>query len=222
MNAACPALMILFRLMKRHAFVIIGLCILLMQTIMATAQIDVGIKGGLQLSQMRFKAEDMGDRNRGGFFIGPTLRIGTPVVGLSVDVSALYDQRNLKVEDVTIKQQTLCIPANIRLGTSLFDEVGIFVFMGPQFDFNLGDSQKYWKTDKGDNRQFIIPANTLSANFGLGLIVNRFEGNIYYNLPLGRTGDFTWDQLSKGIANNEWGHTTARTNAWRLSLAYYF
>jgi len=208
--------------MKKQAFGIIGLCILLMQAVMATAQINVGIRGGLQLSQMRFKAEDMGDRNRGGFFIGPTLRIGTPVAGLGIDVSALYDQRDLKVEDITIKQQTLSIPANIRLGTSIFNEVGIFVFMGPQVDFNLGDSQKYWKTDKGDNRQFIIPANTLSANFGLGIIVNRFEGSIYYNLPLGRTGDFTWDQLSKGVADNVWGHTTSRTNAWRLSLAYNF
>ena len=173
------------------------------------------------MAKMEFNSSAFDQSNQGGFFVGPSLRIGTPVMGLGVEVSALYDQRELEVDNMMFTQKSLSIPGFVRMEATLSGQFGMFVCLGPQFDFNLGDTSPYWQTKEGDNRQFVIPANTLSANLGIGAIFTKFEISVFYNLPLGRTGDFTWDSLGSKMSS-EWHHDSSRTNAWRMSGTYYF
>ena len=86
------------------------------------AQVKFGLKGGLNLTSMSFNKSSAENaiKNKAGFFIGPTVKIGLPVTGLSVDASALYDQRESKMEyngqEETLKSQSLQVPINIRYG----------------------------------------------------------------------------------------------------------
>lgn len=85
------------------------------------AQVKFGLKGGLNLTSLSADGVNNSISNKSGFFIGPTVKFTLPVVGLSLDGSALYDQRNAKIKgtDETIKSQSIQIPINVRYGFGL-------------------------------------------------------------------------------------------------------
>ena len=182
-----------------------------------------GFRGALQLTEMRFDSEALGSNNRAGFSIGPTLKIGTPVTGFMIDVALLYDQRDLKVEGQHLHQKSVLLPANARLGASVFKLVGIFLSAGPQLSFNLGNDLMQWVDENGDAKQFALQNTTLSLNIGGGVTIgSHLEAAVYYNLPLGKTADFTWNTLRSQLGDESWDHAKSKVDAWRLSLSYYF
>ncbi len=189
----------------------------------ATAQIKIGVKGGFQLANMEFNTDDLDKSNRMGFFVGPTVKIELPVTGLSVNVSGLYDQRDLKVDESTFHQQSLILQGDARLGAGIGDALGIFILAGPQFSFNIGDDVEQWFGKDGTLKQFSLQETMLSVNLGFGInFAKHFEGALYYNIPISKTADFTWQQLGDGLKDETWNHAKSRTNAWRISVAYYF
>ena len=182
-----------------------------------------GFRGAVQLTEMSFDSEVLGSNNRTGFSIGPTLKISTPVTGLSVDVAALYDQRDLKVDGQILHQKSILLPGNARLGASVFKLVGIFLSAGPQLSFNLGNDIMQWVDQNGDAKQFTLQNTTLSLNIGAGVTIgSHFEGAVYYNLPLGKTADFTWNTLQEQLHDQSWERAKTTVDAWRLCLSYYF
>ena len=80
----------------------------------SAAQLQFGVKGGLNITEMKLSDEVFDSSNRNGFFIGPTLKFKVPIIGLGVDASALYDQREGKVEGENVKSKSLSIPVNAR------------------------------------------------------------------------------------------------------------
>ena len=185
--------------------------------------IQIGAKGGFDLTSMEFSSGDLDKSNRAGFFIGPSMRIDTPVMGLSVDVSALYDQRNIKVGTRTLTQESLVVPANARFGVSIGDLLGIFVSAGPQLSYTLGKSSFQWEDIDHYRKHFTFQETTLSINLGAGAkIGGNLEAGIYYNVPLGKTADFTWDTLASELQDLDMHTAKSKTNAWRISVSYYF
>ena len=185
--------------------------------------IQIGAKGGFDLTSMEFSSGDLDKSNRAGFFISPSMRIETPVMGLSVDVSALYDQRNIKVGTRTLTQESLVVPANARFGVSIGDLLGIFVSAGPQLSYNLGKSSFQWEDIDHYRKHFTFQETTLSINLGAGAkIGGNLEAGIYYNVPLGKTADFTWDTLASELQDLDMHTAKSKTNAWRISVSYYF
>ena len=185
--------------------------------------IQIGAKGGFDLTSMEFSSGDLDKSNRAGFFIGPSMRIDTPVMGLSVDVSALYDQRNIKVGTRTLTQESLVVPANARFGVSIGDLLGIFVSAGPQLSYNLGKSSFQWEDIDHYRKHFTFQETTLSINLGAGAkIGGNLEAGISYNVPLGKTADFTWDTLASELQDLDMHTAKSKTNAWRISVSYYF
>ena len=179
----------------------------------AFSQIKFGLRGGVDLNSMSFKDVDVSKSNRAGFFIGPTVRVSTPMF-LSVDGSLLYNYRSVEVGDETHSLNNLNVPINLRAGFGLLG-IGGFVSAGPQFAFNLSDSSigdittDFYKMD--------MKRTQLSLNFGAGVHVSHFEAGVYYNLPLGDTADFN--------ALNEAGKIitgSSKSNTWSLALTYYF
>ena len=71
--------------------------------------------------------------NQTGFFIGPTLKFSLPLIGLGIDIAALYDQRSAKVSDAKEND------GNLRYGIGLGSLTSIYFAAGPQFGFNVGD-----------------------------------------------------------------------------------
>ena len=182
-----------------------------------------GFKGGLELTNMDFSSSALRDNNRTGFYIGPVLGITLPVVGLGIDVSLLYNQRSVKVDEESLTQKSMLVPANLRYGFGIGDELGIFLSGGPQLSFNIGDDIYYWKDALHNNHQYSLQNTMLSFNIGAGLhIGSHLEGGIYYNIPMGKTADFTWDQLGSELKDTSWNRAKSRTNAWHVAVAYYF
>jgi hypothetical protein len=190
---------------------------------MSTAQgkVTVGLRGGLQLAHMSFNADALSSSNRVGFFAGPTLRITTPILGMGIDVSGFYDQSQLKADGHTLTAHSVVVPAHLRFGINLFKNVGVFAFAGPQLRFNVGDDVERW-TDAGTDKMFLLQTTTLGANLGAGVLIGKLEASLIYHIPLGKTADFTWNDLRQQLKGETWNHAKSSVDSWRLSVAYYF
>ena len=179
-------------------------------TLTAHAQVNFGVKGGLNVTKLSLDTKIIDASNQAGFFIGPTVKFTLPIVGLGIDASALYDQRSNKLEDQTAKLQSIQIPVNARFGFGLGDAASIYIFAGPQFGFNLGD--KSVLTSVGE---WTFRSSNLSGNAGLGImLMGHLQASVNYNFTLGKTGAVKIDKVSKDY--------DGKMNSWQLALAYYF
>ena len=193
-------------------------------TVTVQAQhVKFGVKGGLNITKMTFSESVYGSDNQTGFYIGPTVKVSLPL-GFSVDIAALYDQRRAtvdvldKVEAKTndegeyyltsldtyeIKQKSIQIPINARYNIGLSSLAGIYLAVGPQFGFNVGD------TKFGD---YTLKSSNLSFNFGAGVyLLKHLEVGFTYNLAAGKSGEFT------GYSDID-----THNNAWQIGAAVYF
>ena len=189
----------------------------------ALAQVRFGVEGGFQLANMSFNSDDLKESNRLGFFVGPALEIELPVTGLAIHTSALYDQRDLKVQEETFKQQSLVLQGDARYGVGIGDIMGIFLLAGPQFSFNVGDDVLHWFGSDGALKDFCLQETMLSVNLGLGVsFAGHLEGTLSYNIPISKTADFSWQQLGDRFSEQTWNHVKTRTNVWSVSVSYFF
>lgn len=194
----------------------------------AQAQVKFGLKGGLNVTNMSLNSEVFDADNQTGFFIGPTVKFTLPIVGLGIDASALYDQRDAKVKveegdgasvESKIKNQSINIPINLRYGVGLGSTASIYLFAGPQFGFNVGDkNQSLYK----DVAQWRLKSSTFSVNVGLGaMLLSHLQISANYNIACGKTGETTVSE-ALGTTAQEVFSKRGRANAWQIGLAYYF
>ena len=184
----------------------------LMTAVPAKAEVKFGLKGGLNLTSMSFDSNIIDKSNQAGFFIGPTLKFTLPIVGLGIDASALYDQRKAKVDDTSVKQQSIQIPINLRYGIGLGSTASIYFFAGPQFGFNVGD-----KDIVSSAGEWTFKSSNVSANVGLGLmLLGHLQVSANYNFGLGKTGEFSENTIPNQIKEN------GKLNAWQIGVAYFF
>lgn len=134
----------------------------------AQAQIKLGVKGGLNVSNLKLDDDMWKADNKAGFFIGPMVKVTVPVTGLSFDVAALYDQKEAKMHwgDVvgadlsrttTIKQQYIDIPVNVRYGVGLGSLANVFVLQ-----VHSGASMLATRTSSG-MKEAVIPSERLHS-----------------------------------------------------------
>ena len=194
----------------------------------AQAQVKFGLKGGLNVTNMSLNSEVFDADNQTGFFIGPTVKFTLPIVGLGIDASALYDQRDAKFKveegdgasvESKIKNQSINIPINLRYGVGLGSTASIYLFAGPQFGFNVGDkNQSLYK----DVAQWRLKSSTFSVNVGLGaMLLSHLQISANYNIACGKTGETTMSE-ALGTTAQEVFSKRGRANAWQIGLAYYF
>ena len=176
------------------------------------AQVKFGLKGGLNLTSISVDNVSNAISNKSGFYIGPTVKFTLPVVGLSIDGAALYDQRNAKIKgtDNTIKSQSIQIPINVRYGIGLSSVVNVFAFAGPQFGFNIGDKSKLLD----QMGEWSLKSSNISGNVGIGATVfSKLQITANYNFQLSKSGEV---ELSDGTTGK------MKFNTWQLGLGYYF
>lgn len=183
----------------------------------AQAQVKFGLKGGLNLTSLSADGVNSAISNKSGFYVGPTVKFTLPVVGLSIDGSALYDQRNAKIKgtDQTIKAQSIQIPINVRYGIGLSSVVNVFAFAGPQFGFNIGDKSKLLD----QMGEWSLKSSNISGNIGIGATVfSKLQITANYNFQLSKSGEV------KYIINENGDEATGKMkfNSWQLGLGYYF
>lgn len=177
----------------------------------SNAQIKFGIQAGLNMSNVSVSDDAGTIKSRTGFFVGPTVKFSLPIVGLGLDASALYDQREGKAGDETVKSSSIQIPINLRYGIGLGSVAEVFAFAGPQFGFKLSGDKNNGVAD------WTLKSSNFSANIGIGAtILNKLQAKLNYNVALGKTGEFeSISATAKQVAD-------AKFNAWQVSLAYFF
>lgn len=195
------------------------------------AEVKFGLKGGLNVTSMSLSSELLDASNRAGFFIGPTVKFTLPIVGLGIDASALYDQREAKVKvsnvennlfdetSNTLKTQSINIPINLRYGIGLGSSASVFIFAGPQFGFNVGSKTQEIYEGIADWK---LKTSNFSVNVGLGfMLLNHLQVSANYNIACGKTGEVTLGNVASSVTKGL-TDSNGRANAWQIALAYYF
>lgn len=190
----------------------------------ANAQIKLGVKGGLNVSRLKLNDDMWTADNKSGFFFGPMVKVMVPLIGLSFDAAALYDEKKAKMrfsDDVvggdlsrttTIKQQYIDIPINVRYGVGLGSLANVFVFAGPQWGINVGDKNFKWDASSS----YSLKKATFSVNVGAGVtLFKHLQGSVNYNIECNKSG-----KMDTGRTNAKWvkGHN----NTWQVALGYWF
>lgn len=188
----------------------------------ANAQLKFGIKGGLNITDMSLCNDVFETSNRTGFFIGPTIKFTLPIVGLGIDASALYDQRegevNVEADDNTLvstrlKQKSINIPINLRYDIGLGSLAAVYLAAGPQFGFNVGDKNQSLYKDVAEWR---LNTSNFSVNVGAGvMLLGHLQVGANYNIVCGKTGEITVLDGAESVLRG-------RSNTWQISAAYYF
>lgn len=197
----------------------------------ANAGINFGVKGGLNVTSMSISSKVLDSNNRAGFFIGPTVKFTLPLVGLGIDASALYDQREAELAvDVdenkyvpptknTLKTQAINIPINVRYSIGLGSVANVLFFAGPQFGFHVGNKNQ----DLGADCEWKLKSSQFSVNVGAGFtVLKHLQLTANYNIACGKTGDVTIGNALGSVASAPFKKKSGRTNAWQIALAYYF
>ena len=179
------------------------------------AQFSWGLQAGLNMSNISTDDAAGSVKSRTGFFVGPTIKFTLPLVGLALDASALYDQREGKSGDETIKSSSVQIPINVRYGIGLGSIAEVFAFAGPQFGFKLG-GDKTWD----QVAEWTLKSSSLSANVGIGATVaGHLQAKLNYNFALGKTGEVdAWNAVKQTYESVG----SAKFSAWQVSVAWFF
>ena len=195
------------------------LSVMLMTAVAAEAKIKFGVRAGANITEMSFSTDVLDAKNRTGFYLGPTVKIGLPL-GFDVDASVIYNQWEADTEIYSdnntkapnLKRKALSLPLNLRKGFGLGDKASVFVFAGPQFSYNIGDKKIKeidweWKT------------TDISINVGVGaMLLNFLEVKANYNIPCGKTGEFKVGEAVDGVYDTLRG----KTGGWQIGAAVYF
>ena len=180
--------------------------------------VKFGVKGGLDIQDMKFDNSVFNTDNKLGWFVGPTLQVSLPIGGLGVDIAGLYNQKKYEVNGESIKQQSILVPVNARLNLGIGSTAGLYVAAGPQFSFNIGDDKFEWKKDNVENT-FQLKKSAFSVNLGAGIYFSdHLEIGFAYNIALGSTADATWGKATDPAALND----DTKPKSWQISAAYYF
>ena len=227
----------LLRPMTKARLIALSLCLFF--TLTVGAQVKFGIKGGLDITDLKFKSEVFNGENRRGWFFGPTLKFTIPIVGLGMDISALYNHRETTLTDPYVdvddseqlplpirkelgvkhlKTRQIIVPLNARYTLGLADTFNLFAFAGPQVAFRLGDESETLSEYEDDVLVWRMRDSNFSVNVGAGITVFNLQLTANYNVALGRTGDVTLRDATDAVVDGFRGNY----NSWQLSATWFF
>lgn len=178
------------------------------------AQINFGIKAGVGLTELKLSgplSDNLSAKNRVGFFAGPMAEFIIPVVGLGVDASLLYTERNADLQGIRISERGLDVPVNLKFVFGLGRTLGLYLSAGPAFFFDFEKNKRVFPIQEmsWEKRQIEV-----AANLGLGVrLLRHFQLGISYNMPL---------KNSAQVITNGVEQAAYKAKTWQLSAAYIF
>ena len=186
----------------------------------ANAQVKFGLKGGLNVTSMSFSEDVFDASNKTGFFVGPMVKVTVPIVGLSFDAAALYDQKEADVKYIgktTVRQKSINIPVNVRYGFGLSSLANAFLFAGPQWGINVGDKNFKWN----ETSSYSLKKSNFSVNVGAGVtLLSHLQISANYNIACGKSADASLVKAAEALTNA--GKDKSRNNSWQIALGYWF
>ena len=192
----------------------------------ANAQVKFGLKGGLNVTSMSFSEDVFDASNKTGFFVGPMVKVTVPIVGLSFDAAALYDQKEADVKytgtdgelgKTTVRQKSINIPVNVRYGFGLSSLANAFLFAGPQWGINVGDKNFKWN----ETSSYSLKKSNFSVNVGAGVtLLSHLQISANYNIACGKSADASLVKAAEALTNA--GKDKSRNISWQIALGYWF
>ena len=192
----------------------------------ANAQVKFGLKGGLNVTSMSFSEDVFDASNKTGFFVGPMVKVTVPIVGLSFDAAALYDQKEADVKytgtdgelgKTTVRQKSINIPVHVRYGFGLSSLANAFLFAGPQWGINVGDKNFKWN----ETSSYSLKKSNFSVNVGAGVtLLSHLQISANYNIACGKSADASLVKAAEALTNA--GKDKSRNNSWQIALGYWF
>ncbi|MBR3442808.1 MAG: porin family protein [Bacteroidaceae bacterium] len=191
--------------------------LMLLIAVPASAQFSYGLKAGLNVSKASLDWSTVSSDNQTGFFVGPMVEFTVPLVGVGVDASLLYNNKGMKLKDVTSGDsfsqtlQYIDIPINLKYTYGLGSIAGVFVTTGPQFSFNIS-SKKLKIAD------YTLKSSEFSWNVGLGAkLLGHLQVAYNYNIAIGKTSEFEYYDTAMNLVKGK-----LKNNTHQISLAYMF
>lgn len=191
--------------------------LMLLIAVPASAQFSYGLKAGLNVSKASLDWSTVSSDNQTGFFVGPMVEFTVPLVGVGVDASLLYNNKGMKLKDITSGDsfsqtlQYIDIPINLKYTYGLGSIAGVFVTTGPQFSFNIS-SKKLKIAD------YTLKSSEFSWNVGLGAkLLGHLQVAYNYNIAIGKTSEFEYYDTAMNLVKGK-----LKNNTHQISLAYMF
>lgn len=189
----------------------------------AQAQVKFGVKAGLNVNSVSLKgniADNLDSNNRTGFFAGLTADVTIPLAGLGADISLLYDNKVVGIDDganieanKTLHYITLPINAKYTIGLSSI--ASVYLATGPQFSWNVGD--RNWKSSD-ITEGWELKKSEFSWNVGAGATVfSHVRVGYNYNIAMGNTAETSIIQVGTQAVKGK-----LKNNTHQISLTYFF
>lgn len=188
----------------------------------ASAQLRIGVKGGIGVNHLSFDKNVISSENQCGFTGGLQLEFSLPVTGLGLEGSLMYSHRKdaLSTADRSYSRDYIEIPVHLKYGLTI---LGLNRFLvpyaltGPNFSFLFNEGEQ----DMWDNR-----ASNTSWDVGFGVeLFNHLQVQAAYCIGLTKTfkqvGLDKADLNKVGIDTNG-GEVNGRDRVWSLTATYLF
>lgn len=159
--------------MKKLSLVAFAIFVALMPIQTANAQVDFGIRGGLNFSGItggKLTTESI-ITYQAGIYLSFSI-LDSP---LSIQLETVYTQKGAKVSGKLIKLTYIQVPFLFRYSFQPREEVNPYLLFGPFVAFNIEDKNNVTDTPIGDNLN--------ATTFG-GLVAFGFEINDHFNIEL--------------------------------------
>ena len=182
---------------------------LMLVTVTVQAQVSVGIRGGVSAYQMTLDKSLFDVKNRMGFCVGPTIKVGALI---GVEGSVMLDVNDAEINGDPVYIKNVIVPVNVRINAGIGPMASIFLSAGPQLAFNIGETD----FRLADTNQYSVDKSAFSVNFGGGVRISRLEVMANYNIECGRTADI----VSLEDVKEKVSHSNAKY--WRITAAIYF
>ncbi len=205
--------------MKKNILSLAVLVTAFVFAIPSQAQLKFGIKGGLNVNSVSLSnlPSNIDGENRTGFFAGVTADFTIPIVGLGADVSVLYDNKVIGIEDAAGKSNKtlhyVTLPINAKYTIGLSSLASIYLATGPQFAWNVGS--KNWSRPTED---WELKKSEFSWNVGAGVtVLSHVRVGYNFNIGIGKTAEVTPTGATTSAVKGK-----LKNNTHQISLTYLF
>lgn len=180
----------------------------------ASAQVRLGVKGGLNISTVHFSSDVLKADNVTGYQIGPMIEGSLPLLGVGFDAAILYAQKGLETrtvgdEKTSLKNDYIDVPVNLKWKLGL-PAAKLYLAIGPYVGFRVGGN-KIWELPGSMVDQVKTKSCSAGVNFGAGVeLISHLQVGLTYGLGL--TDNYSVESLSmtrKDGKNRGWSITAA-------------
>ncbi|MDR2234167.1 MAG: PorT family protein [Tannerella sp.] len=202
---------------RKKWFLPVLMALMVFATSATYAQLHFGVKGGVNISTVKFDKDVIASDNITGFHIGPMIEFMPGAIG--VDAALLYSQKGFKDErdNENVKINYIDVPVNLKIKLAM-PLVSPYFAAGPYMSFLVGGDKVYnfiGSTSSSIQEQLKAKSFGAGLNFTVGAeVVSRLQVGLTYSWGL-------TDNYSE-FDSNDLDEYRGKPHTWMISAAVLF